>query len=766
MVRQGSARHVSFVLLAEFDIDTGASLARQFPQPLGVENDQLIAELMIPEGVHRNQEDWTYFMLNQTPDSTVEPVIADADSITGSVIEGSSSELLYVLNLVRTNRDKTLRRGAEVKALAICTRLPYIQLFKPVLWIALQEYFNDPSDDCITRLYDAVNAMDISLAPTLCREEKLIMRSSERKDVFIEKFMPPDDATVVGTASTTDLNSQSAMDVTVRPRTDSLNSLQSSLSKGGSNESSGGSSVVWIGSNNPQDSHRPRSSLDGVSNHHHNGHSTNSADSHPQLPKLGSTLDTHFYDTTIMYKKMKLKIRVPLTTFPEEVGDYSLIQLIQTFSNPNATISGPLHSHLHTNGYLTHPIILLFNALVTGKRIVFLGHGKPASVVANYVLAACALGSGCGAVLRGFTSRAYPYTCLAQEAALQTVTDFIAGVTNPIFESMPIWDVLCDINTGKITISKDIRPVAPPPSLFPSPPPIVPRSGTVRSDSSGYDDEIVPLRRESNTGKEFVAKSDHPDNLFMEDILSAISCHYGEGLIRTRMTEYSLRFVRLAARYEEEFGSTEIGHPTAPFEPPTPEFPHGRLGSGIAFLDDVAGSRELLANASRIEGWRHTKSYEHFKIDFQTSLDTKAIQGFDIAHQLWRLRHTKNLSDAEVELIMRTLVDSVRSYDQVVELLSLLPAHAGGLIPISFGLFHQQETIRDLTVDLLTALRAYPIGVQFLQTLNHFHKYGYVRQAYARELRLGRDKVYNGLIPPTSTFSRLPSNLSEASLTA
>lgn len=84
---------------------------------------------------------------------------------------------------------------------------------------------------------------------------------------------------------------------------------------------------------------------------------------------------------------------------------------------------------------------------------------------------------------------------------------------------MPIWDVLCNIDTGKITVSKDLRPVAPPPSLFPSPPPIIPRSGTVRSDSSGHDDEVVPPRKESASGaKEFNARNDHPDNIFMEEV--------------------------------------------------------------------------------------------------------------------------------------------------------------------------------------------------------------------------------------------------------
>lgn len=57
--------------------------------------------------------------------------------------------------------------------------------------------------------------------------------------------------------------------------------------------------------------------------------------------------------------------------------------------------------------------MLLMNALLTEKRIIFLGNGHPAGDVANFVLAACALGSGSGGVLRGFPERAYPYTNLA-----------------------------------------------------------------------------------------------------------------------------------------------------------------------------------------------------------------------------------------------------------------------------------------------------------------------------------------------------------------
>jgi len=53
---------------------------------------------------------------------------------------------------------------------------------------------------------------------------------------------------------------------------------------------------------------------------------------------------------------------------PDMSGQYSFIQLIQTSSAPSATVSGPLHSHLHTNGTLKHPIVLLFNTLVTGNE--------------------------------------------------------------------------------------------------------------------------------------------------------------------------------------------------------------------------------------------------------------------------------------------------------------------------------------------------------------------------------------------------------------
>jgi hypothetical protein len=49
---------------------------------------------------------------------------------------------------------------------------------------------------------------------------------------------------------------------------------------------------------------------------------------------------------------------------------------------------------------------------------------------------------------------------------------------------------------------------------------------------------------------------------------------------------------------------------------------------------------------------------------------SSALQEFDLAHQLWRLRHGRNLPDVEVELILRTIADNIRSYDTAVEVCS------------------------------------------------------------------------------------------------
>ena len=330
--------------------------------------------------------------------------------------------------------------------------------------------------------------MDLSAAPILTRSEKIIMRNSERKDVFIEKFISPrasseppqhlkgrgnhkpnnstgshssfDEGIMIRTKDGEQGRGRAGSDTSARvPSVVSHHNGTQQYSPSEASSFTLGGSAVWVGeegtlvdhgsSNGVASSHGSHSSsvatkggrrsTDASSSSSHGPHSRPPMNAGTSDPRLG-TKDTHFYHTTIDYKKHQLPIKKPLFTFPQEVGDvsvpdrrsgtamrqelthamqYSLIQLIQTFSS--AATSGPLHPHLHSNGSLTHPIILLFNALVTGKRIIFLGHNRPAGQVSSYVLSACALGSGCGIILRGFIERAFPYANLINRDEWESV---------------------------------------------------------------------------------------------------------------------------------------------------------------------------------------------------------------------------------------------------------------------------------------------------------------------------------------------------------
>lgn len=149
--------------------------------------------------------------------------------------------------------------------------------------------------------------------------------------------------------------------------------------------------------------------------------------------------------------------------------------------------------------------------------------------------------------------------------------------------------------------------------------------------------------------------------------------------------------MRIAARYESETtGSTQIGYPTQMFLE-RGEGGRETLGSGFVFSDELVSAKEMGLNAVRIEGWRRTNTYGNFvavsrffvyfgwwtgwlmrrrRQDFAKSLSFNTIRGFDVVHQLQRLRHGKNMSDRETECIMRNIADNLYTYEQVIEVTS------------------------------------------------------------------------------------------------
>lgn len=157
--------HVEYILVASFDIDKGPIMEHQYPVAItGDEN--MLAELMLPDQAHVRNQDWTIFFLHKDTSQEEEEaelreerrrrrqrrkdraagLLSEDDIESGDdedVEDGSSGSesesddeggegppLIYVLNLVNTKQDKTAKRGAVVKAMAICTRHPFLHIYK------------------------------------------------------------------------------------------------------------------------------------------------------------------------------------------------------------------------------------------------------------------------------------------------------------------------------------------------------------------------------------------------------------------------------------------------------------------------------------------------------------------------------------------------------------------------------------------------------------------------------------------------------------
>ena len=61
-----SSNMIDFIILAEFDIDTGSTVRHIYPHDKSDELDRdWFANYMLPEGVHNRNQDWTYILLNR-----------------------------------------------------------------------------------------------------------------------------------------------------------------------------------------------------------------------------------------------------------------------------------------------------------------------------------------------------------------------------------------------------------------------------------------------------------------------------------------------------------------------------------------------------------------------------------------------------------------------------------------------------------------------------------------------------------------------------
>ncbi|KAF2719104.1 spindle pole body interacting protein [Polychaeton citri CBS 116435] len=811
-------KHVEYILVASFDIDRGSVMEHQYPGPVGGD-EHMLAELMLPDQAHVRAQDWTIFFLHKDAaaeederslrrrrrrrrkarqtvggagaeggglgleegsvageeDSAEAEDESDDDLLDEDEEETDSDEeldrmadgppLVYVLNLVNTKHDTTTRRGAICKAMAVCTRHSFLHIYKPLLLIALEKYFADPTIDTLASLYNAVNGMDLSLLPRLSPYEKFLLQGTDAKDLFIEKFETIIAQHMVASGSAGQLEDTSP-----------------------------------TSPNQHQQHQQPRS-------------------------RYGLPRDTHEFESVVNYMNIPVPIKIPTALAVETVGDFSLVNLIKIFTTPHSTSPqpfNPLHPHLTTGGPTTHPIIVLVNALLTQKRIIILGHNLPSSDVADAVLAACALASG--GMLRGFTRHAFPYTDLTKIDDLLKVPGFIAGVTNPAFSHHEEWwDLLCDLSTGRMRVSKKIEqpPLEEGVAFFQQGGPgALAKDGTASgSAAAGLMAAAGASLGGNNSSTTTLPISGHAagdatgDAAFMSQVLAAINERHGENAIRSKFRLWVLKFTRLAAAFEEcvygasalhvtipsaaattspksPFTGEELPYTafaTSPLSPsgvPLPSTPalvsETTQGHGYVWPTPQSRNLELAANATRIEGWRNTRSYYNLIQDLAGFYNHVPVKNLDLQHLHDKLAKLRLPPPVAGEIYL-AICSNIYAEQEICQLLSVIingsfdnrggfgaaghgnnsnNASSGsngssgtnggqqGLFYISMGLFHSKLEVREAVALLLLRVQRNDAGRHFWAGLGRFAKMAWGRVMKGREERMGKEGMdMTGMVP-------------------
>ena len=162
--------------------------------------------------------------------------------------------------------------------------------------------------------------MDTLNCPQLSLDERLILRTSDRKDMFEEKFV---DMEYARTPLLSSFQRSDTSEVLNRIASMEVEDKRSASSESLSSEGDATSDVSSWKS-------RPRANTANSSEDSRTLHSNHltSPKTANRLPRLvvGRPKDTHSFDTTLHYGDLSsppvpIPTRIPLATFPGEVGD-------------------------------------------------------------------------------------------------------------------------------------------------------------------------------------------------------------------------------------------------------------------------------------------------------------------------------------------------------------------------------------------------------------------------------------------------------------
>lgn len=365
--------NIEYIITAEFHVDKGPSVVHQYPETLpGYEFLPFFPELMLPDQIHRREEDFTLFLLFRNKATGHFHYKKDANC---------TNDIYYMYTVVKNVSDESVRRGLVIKALCVITKLSYFKHFRPLLLICLDKYFSANDESLLAQLYAAINANDFTVNSV---EQPLLKR----------------------------LLISSVLDLPL-------------------------SEKIY---NDEQFRHR----LLGI-----------------KLPNRDIFIRKDLsYNSIVTFADMKIPVKVPMLQLPDTVGDYMNPTDLNLKPNLINLLSARLATNHHNNeltiyGLSTPPIIVLINAVLTGKRIIFLSYENSAGHIIDLILLTLKIVSG-GGILTGLLENynVFPMIDVSKIDLLSECDSYLAGTINPFFKAHEaIWDVLYDIDANEFRLA-------------------------------------------------------------------------------------------------------------------------------------------------------------------------------------------------------------------------------------------------------------------------------------------------------------------------
>lgn len=379
----GKSRYanIEYIITAEFHIDKGPSLIHQYPKEIsGISELAFLPELMIPDQIHKREEDYTLFLLYRNQTTGEFQYLYD---------KTCEKEPYYLYTIVNNLKDNNFKRGSIIKSLSIITKLSFFKNFKPLLLICLDKYFNNNKIEILAELFESINTKNFDV-------NSITSQASIIKKLLIT----------------------SILDLPINDN-------------------------IYYDENF-------RNKLLGIK--------TSNED-------LFIRKDLSF-NSIIQFNNMNIPIKIPMIILPDTIGDYLNPTDLNFKPNLINILNAKLSSQIFNNeltiyGLQTPPIIILINAILTGKKIIFLSYESSSGTIIDHLLLTLKIISG-GGILSGLLTNynVFPMIDVSKIDLLEKCDSFIAGTINPFFKNNDkLWDLLYDLDSNEFFISSQINEV-------------------------------------------------------------------------------------------------------------------------------------------------------------------------------------------------------------------------------------------------------------------------------------------------------------------